>query len=150
MIAGDSEPAILILKIVGWIFLLLLFLLIGMAFDYARIATVLADQRKMVRAALSAWDFVFRHKGQTVGLYTLITLAGLILFSLYHAIGSLITASTGLGILILFLWQQFHALGRIGVRLLYFAAQTNLYRSTLEEPLLKAWFNRPPADSASP
>jgi len=149
-IAGDSEPAMVILKIAGWIFLLLLFLLINMAFDYARIITVLTDQRKMVRAVMSAWVFVFRHVGQTTGLYGLVTLAGLILFGLYHAVGSFIATSTGLGIITLFLWQQIHAIGRVGVRLLYFSSQTNLYRNTSEEPLLKAWFNRPSSTSGSP
>jgi len=131
-ISGDSEP----LKVIFWALrtLILLFLIffINMVFGYAKIRTVLEERRDMIKTGLRSWGFILQNLGKTLGLYYLVASAGVIFFVLYTGVGKFIGVSTGLGILLLFLWQQLYALGRIWVRLLFFSSQVTLYRSLTE------------------
>ncbi len=135
-IAKDSEP----LRVSFWlarhlIFLFLVFF-INMVFDYAKIITVLEERKSMINTGLRAWGFVLKHLWKTLGLYCLVATIGLAFFVLYTLAGKSIEASTGLTILLLFLWQQLYALGRTWVRLLFLASQVALYKGISEPALL--------------
>ena len=138
-ISGDSEPLRVTLRLLRFLVFLFLIFLVQMVFDYAKIETVLEDRRRMLTTGLAAWGFVFRHFGETLGLYYGLGFVGLVFFVVYTVLGRFVGASTSIGIFVLFLWQQLYAFGRVGVRLLFFASQTVLYRTIAGEPLLKSW-----------
>jgi len=138
-IAGDSEPIQVILQIVKIIILLFILFLIKMVFDYAKIRTVVFERHDMFKTGLHAWGFVYQHLGKTLGLYYLIAALGLLFFLLYTGIGKFNVVSTGFGILIILLWQQFYAFSRMGIKLLFYSAQVILYKEHTV-PYLQAWF----------
>lgn len=138
-IYADSEPLWAYLQILKLLIFFVLIFLVNMVFDYAKIRTILLDRRDMFKTGLRAWAFVFRHLGKTLALYYLVALLGIIFFIVYTATGKLIHASTSIGILLLFLWQQTYAFTRIGVRLTFYSSQAILFKK-LTEPYLKAWF----------
>jgi len=135
-IAKDSEPLRVIFWLARHLILLFLVFFINMVFDYAKIMTVLEERRYMIKTGLRAWGFVLKHLWKTLGLYCLVATIGLAFFVLYTLAGKSIEVSTGLGVLLLFLWQQLYALGRTWVRLLFLASQVTLYKGTSEPVLL--------------
>ncbi|MCK5146719.1 hypothetical protein KAR48_08175 [bacterium] len=132
---GDSEVALLILKVIGFIFLGFWILFIQMVFDYAKIRTVHEDRKGMFKTGLSAWVFVFKHLGKTLGLYYLISIVGLTLFLLFAMGSTFNPANTGITIFLLLLWQQLHSFLRIGVRMAFLASESSLY--TFQAPIIK-------------
>jgi len=128
-ISPDSEPLQVGAKVVGYIILLLLIFFINMVFDYAKIRTVFQERRSMIMTTLRSMGFVLKNFGKTLRLYYLIAAVGLGFFIIYTIAGKLIPISTGIGILLLFLWQQLYALGRIWVRLLFLSSETRLYKN---------------------
>ena len=138
-IAIDIEPLQVGFRILRTFFLLFLIFFINMVFAYAKIRTVLLERQDMFNTGLRSWSFVFQHMGKTLGLFYLVASLGFVLLLIYTGIGKLIGASTWFGIFVLFLWQQFYALSRIGIRLLFHSAQVNFYKEHTE-PYLRAWF----------
>lgn len=138
-IGGDSEPTRVLLWIVGKVILLVLIGYISMVFDYAKIRTVFQERKDMWKTVFRAFGFTFQNFSKTVGLYLFLTVTALIIFLLYTLPGQLIAASTSIGIILFFLWQQLYAFCRIGIRMLFASAQIQLYRE-YTEPYLNAWF----------
>ncbi len=128
-ISPDSEPIQVTAKVTGYIILLFLIFFINMVFDYAKIRTVFQERRSMIMTTLRSMGFVLKNLGKTLGLYYLIAAVGLAFFIIYTIAGKLIPISTGIGILLLFLWQQLYSLGRIWVRLLFLSSETRLYKN---------------------
>jgi len=107
---------------------LFLFLLIQMIFDYARIKIVLEESRNILRAALGAFGFVFRHLGSTLGLFYLLFLVQAMVTLLYILIQGLIPQSHFWGVLAAFLYQQVFIFSLIWVRCWFYSSQMELYR----------------------
>jgi len=144
-ISGDSESYQFTFRMLRILILLFLIFFINMTFDYAKIRTVFQKRRDMLRTGLRAWSFVFQNLGKTLGLYYIVVALGLLFFVLYTVLGKFISVSTSLGILLLFLWQQAYALGRIWVRLFFFSSQVTLYKNLSDQPILKAWYQDKPS-----
>lgn len=144
-ISGDSEPLQVTFRMLRILILLFLIFFINMTFDYAKIRTVFQERRDILRTGLRSWSFIFQNLGKTLGLYYCVVALGLIFFVLYTVAGKYITVSTSIGILLLFLWQQAYALGRIWVRLLFFSSQVTLYKNLSDQPILKAWYKDKPS-----
>ena len=138
-ISNDSEPLNVIFQILRRLILLFLIFFINMVFDYAKIRTIFFERRDMFKTGLRSWAFVIQHLCKTLGLYYLVAIVGLLFFALYTFVGKFITASTSITIFLLFLWQQIYAMSRVGVRMLFYSAQVNLFKE-YTEPYLKAWF----------
>jgi hypothetical protein len=81
----------------------------------------------MVRTGLWGWTFVFRHFGSAVGLSVLLVLTELLLFFFFTRIMGFIPAEAMVMILVLFLWQQLHALARSGLKVMTLASESALY-----------------------
>lgn len=93
--------------------LLLIFGLIGMIFDYARIRTVANGATGMLRETLRATAFIFCHPLSTIGLQVTALLLGLSLFAGLVWLRALIPQSSGARVLAAFMIGQL----AIGVRL---------------------------------
>jgi hypothetical protein len=108
--------------------LFFLILFIQMVFDYARIKIVLEDRKNVLKSALEAFGFVFKHLGSTLGLYYLILLVYFVVTIVYIFIKELIPQSAFLGVLIAFLLQQLFIFALIWVRCWLYSSQLELYR----------------------
>jgi len=131
------------LVIFGWCrsgLTVVLLLAVNMIFDYAKIRLVVEDSRKSWRAALGAVKLVFRNLGGTLATYGLVALVAVALALGYHAVSGTIPRNQALGMLLLLVLQQAFVVGRIGVKLLFFGSQLEIYRGAtaatelVEEP----------------
>ena len=108
-------------------------MILGLASDYAKISLVVEGRRSAVLAFLRGLKFVGRHPGRTIGLYLLLTLAGLVLIGVFALIAPGPNQARRLLLLLAFVLSQGFILCRIILKLWFLASQTELYRRTQEE-----------------
>lgn len=117
----------------GWSWaalVLLLFLFVNMVFDYAKIRLVVEDSRKSLRAALGSFGLVWRNLGLTTFTYALVAVVAVVVLLAYVGVCGWIPRHRGYWLLV----QQAYLRVRMGVRLLFFASQTEVY----------LWLTKPP------
>jgi hypothetical protein len=127
------------LVIFGWFrtgLTVLLLLVVNMIFDYAKIRLVVEDSRKSWRAALGSVKLVFRNLGGTAATYGLVALLAVALALAYAAVCGFIPRNLALGMALLLVMQQAFVLSRIGVKLLFFGSQLEIYRGVTAAPAL--------------
>jgi hypothetical protein len=135
----DNEITILWLTLVRWGLLLLALLLVNLFMDYAKIITVSEDLPKILPALKATARFVCRHFGQTLLLYSTIGLIGVMAVVIYWPSSGWLQFENGLSVALVFLLRQIFILFRLGIRLLFYAAQQHLY--------VKHYFIPPPDDN---
>ncbi len=99
-----------------------------MVFDYARIKTVLTDRKTVLKNTVSAFKFVMKNLGSTLGLYYCIGATALLFSIVYIGLASLIIQSNLLWITMGFLVQQLFIFGIIWIRCWLYAGEMELYR----------------------
>ena len=99
-----------------------------MVFDYSRIKIVLEDSSDVLTAAASAFGFVFRHLGSTLGLFYLLFLVQVVFTSIYILIQGFIPQFSFIGVASAFLFQQIFIFGMIWIRCWLYSSQMELYR----------------------
>lgn len=109
--------------------ILVLFLLVQMVFDYARIHVVLEDRRNVFASFLKSMFFVLRHPGSTFGLYYLLLLASVALAVVYSLVIGILPDSGFPGVLAGLLVQEIFIFGTIWLRCWLYAGQMELFRS---------------------
>lgn len=129
-----NESVFLWTRSAKWIIMFILFLIVNMIFDYAKILTVRHDHRSMYRVILEAGSFVYKHKSKTVSLYFLVFLVGMIFLLVYWSTSNVINPSSALTIFLLFVVQQFYIFSKIWVKMIFYAAQLNLTDLLSEAP----------------
>lgn len=102
-----------------------------MVFDYAKIRTVIQRRRSMVVAVLSALGFVLRRPIRTVSLFAMNLLILVLLFASYLLAENLLSNATYASMFTLLIVQQLLILGRIWMKLSFFASQIKLYEDAL-------------------
>ena len=112
-------------------YLLILVLILGMdlILDYARIKVVLEDRTSILLAVVTAAGFVKRNFLGATGLYLLLACFTLVWAGLYLGVDTLAGDDSRGGILVLFVVQQIHMLGRMALKLLGFGAQIQFVKS---------------------
>ncbi len=105
-----------------------LFMLIQMVFDYARIKTVLEERRNIFRAFAEGLAFSVKHPLATLGLYSILWAAGLVLSVVYVVLQESLAPSGPGGVLWAFAGQQVFILGLVGLRCWTYAAELHLAR----------------------
>lgn len=122
--------------------LALLFAFVNMVFDYAKIGAIVRDSRGMWRETFRALRFVFRNFFQAFGLYLLVAIIGLIVFLVLNWLRWSVNQSSFAAMLLAILLGQITIAGRVWTRLVFYAAEMNLYkklapvRATLVEPVV--------------
>lgn len=105
-----------------------LLLLIQMVFDYARIKIALEDSRDVLKSALEAFGFVFKHPISTLGVYYLIFLIHIAVTIIYILVKEFLPQSAWFGVLIAFLLQQLFIFAVIWLRCCLYSSQMQLYK----------------------
>ncbi len=102
----------------------------NVVFDYAKVCAVVEDRRSMIGAIRAAIGFITRNAGGVVGLYLL----NVLLFLLVLAIYALVAPGAGSGGWSI--WAglavgQLYILGRLWVKLVFWASETALFQGRL-------------------
>ncbi len=108
--------------------LLLLFSVVKMFFDYVKVTLVAEDSRKTVRATLRNFRFLGRRFFKAWALFLLVGLLFVISTIVYLAVAKAMP-KTGIGPLLLFLWQQAYILVRLWITILFFATEYGFLKS---------------------
>jgi hypothetical protein len=119
----------LILANLHFLAALLLLSIAHMIFDYARIAVVADEERKVLKALRHALNFLRKRFWRAWAIYLLIaagTLAGTVVF--YAVMGPLGRPGVPF-VLAGFVWMQVYVFFRIWIRTLFVSAQAEFYRS---------------------
>jgi hypothetical protein len=103
--------------------------LVNVAFDYARIATVLEGRRDMLRTAARGFAFVLRRPFRTLGLYFTLGLVGLLLLAGYSQIAPGARQATIPGIVLAFILGQLYLILKLVLRLTFTGSQMALFES---------------------
>jgi len=106
----------------------LLFLLLQMVFDYARIKIVLEDKRDVLKSSLQALSFALRHPFATVFLYALLFLIQAGVTVVYVLAKEALPQSNFLEVLGAFFLQQIFIFAVIWLRCWLYSSQMELYR----------------------
>ncbi|HET9466776.1 MAG TPA: hypothetical protein VFO48_00130 [Vicinamibacterales bacterium] len=107
-----------------------LLVFVSVIFDYAKVRAVVEDRRSMIGAIVAGARFVRRNAGAVAALYALtgaLFVALLILYALAASGGG----STGAGFWIGLVIAQLFLLGRLWIRLVFFASETALFQGRL-------------------
>ena len=107
-----------------------LLLVVNVIFDYAKVRAVVEDRRSMVGAIVAGARFVRRNAGAVAALYVL-TGALFIALLLLYALVAPGAGSTGAGVWIGVIITQLFLLGRLWIRLVFFASETALFQGRL-------------------
>jgi len=106
-----------------------LLMLVNMVFDYAKIATVVHNQRNAFAAMLNGAQFIFSHPAQTFGLYLALGIFLLLAIGVYSLNPPGANQSSGLSIVFAFLLGQIFLLMKLATRLTFFGGQMALYET---------------------
>ena len=106
----------------------LLLVIVHMASDYAKIATVLDDRRGMLRALAGGFRFVLARPGAVFGIYYGVGMIGLLLLGIYGLIAPGAGPSTIVGVVLAFFVGQLFLLARVALRLTLLGSQMEFYR----------------------
>jgi hypothetical protein len=124
-----AERPIFFLTAAAYLIVVFLLVLVNMAFDYAKIITVVTDQRNMVRAALAGFRFIRSHPGKTFGLYGMLGVIALFFLGVYSLIAPGVGQANGFTVLFSFLIGQAYLIIKLILRLTFFSGQMALYES---------------------
>jgi hypothetical protein len=114
--------------------LLLLFSIVRMLFDYARILLVVEDSKKTLRTSLRAAGFVFRNFFRAWSLYLMTGIFFLAAGLLSIKLGKIIPRDTAGWLALFFLLQQLFIVFRMWTRNMFFASGLNFFEFHKERP----------------
>jgi hypothetical protein len=112
----------------------------ALIFDYAKVRAVVEDRRSMLSAVNSALGFVQRNYAAAVGLFV----ANFILFAIVVGLYALVAPGagrSGVSFWVGFAVSQLYILGRLWVKLVFWATETSLFQSRLAHA---GWVSRAP------
>ena len=138
-------------RVTLYVVFLLPLALANMIFDYAKVRAVVEDRRSMIGAVVSAFRFIRRNPGATIGLYFLDTLLFLAVIGLYFLAAPGATVNNTLA----FTLGQLYIVFRVIVRLQFAASQIALFQGRLAHagyvarPIPK-WPDSPAAEAIGP
>ncbi len=114
----------------------LLFSVVNMLFDYAKVVCVVREERSAVRAMLTALGFVLRKPGSTLAVYWLCSGIGLAFLLAYYGIAEVSGQQSGLAVALIFILRQLYMLVRMWLRLWTWSSELHLYTfsSTIVAP----------------
>lgn len=124
-----TEWLSVILRNLHFLAALLLLSIVHMIFDYARIAVVADEETKVLRALRHALNFLKKRFFRSWVLYLVIIAGFLVGTVVFYAVLGLFSGPTVLFVVLGFVWMQVYVLFRNWVKMLFFSAQAEFYRS---------------------
>jgi hypothetical protein len=122
----------------------LLLMISSLSLDYAKIAMVVEGRSSALLAFIRGLRFFLAHPVQTLSLYALILLAGVLLVGAYAVIAPGPSQSGNAALILTFLVGQCYILARIFLKLWFLSGQTLLFQSAAREPAPAAMVSEVP------
>jgi hypothetical protein len=124
-----AERPIFFLTAGAYLIVAFLLVLVNMAFDYAKISTVLKNQRNVLVAARHGFRFIWSHPGKTFGLYLSLGVITLLFLGIYSLIAPGAGQASVFTVMLAFLVGQLYLIIKLITRLTFFGSQMALYES---------------------
>jgi hypothetical protein len=124
------ERTAFFIRLLLYVFFGVLLALVSVVFDYAKVRAVVEDRRSMIGAIAAGARFARRNAAAVVALYVMTGCLFVALLAIY-AIAAPGAGATGAGVWIGLLIGQLYLLGRLWIRLVFFASETALFQSRL-------------------
>ena len=123
----------------------------NLLFDYAKVRAVVEDRRSMLGATAAGARFIARHWPAAAGLYLVDVALFAAVLGLYAAVAPG-TGDAGWSMWLAFLIGQLYVLGRLWVKLVFWASETALFQGRLAHagyvaPPIPEWPESPMADA---
>lgn len=122
-----SEASLFYIVLVSVIIHLFLLVILQMVAYYTKIRIVSEDSRKVFRLIFGSIKFVLNHFTSTFSLFLLQLVAPIFLLIVILFLNSKIGMTSGITILIIFIFQQMFILSRVFTRIWMFGSQSDLY-----------------------
>ena len=123
-----GEMPVIVASNLKFLMTILLLSIVQMYFDYVKIHLVVRDGRKVLAAAAAALSFIGRKFFKAWGLYLLVGLLFIMATAVFIAVTNVLPG-TGVAALVLgFIWAQAYIFARISTKVLFFAAELDLYK----------------------
>ena len=94
-----------------------------------KIVVVVQDEHSMLKTAWRSTKLVFRHFFRTFGLQLLMVLVPVVLFVIYMWLDLSIGMTSGMTILVMFVFQQLFIVSRAWTKVFFFAGEVSLDHS---------------------
>ena len=127
--AAPTEITGFYLSLARYLLVLVLILGLDLVLDYARIKVVMEDRTSILLAVVGAAGFCMRNFLGVTGLYLLLAAFTLGWAGLYLGFDAMTAEESWAGIMVAFVVQQIHMLGRMALKLLGFASQIQFVKS---------------------
>lgn len=124
--------------------LVVVFMIINMIFDYARIGAVINQSRGMFRETLRSFRFSLSRFIGAFGLYVLIAILGIVVFVLVAALRNSFSQSSLIAALVAIFLGQIAIAARMWNRVTFYAAQIDYYRKFAPPPPIVEPVHSPP------
>lgn len=125
------ERTVFFLTAGAFVIVALLLAVVNMAFDYAKISTVLHDHRNMLAAAGHGLRFIFAHPAKTFGLYLILGMAALAFLGVYALIAPGANQTSAVGVIAAFAVGQIFLIVKLITRLTFLGGQMALYEAAV-------------------
>jgi hypothetical protein len=146
---GGNEETVFLATIAAVLVVYSPILLVVIAADYARVATVVYDLRSILKAIGQGFAFVFRNIGATIGLHLLLLALLLLAVVGYWILEGAVDMGSAGTIAVGFVLQQFLVLARTWSRLSFFAGEAALYERRKPRPVIFYGWDDSPAPEAA-
>ncbi len=128
----QSEASLFYIFIIGVLIFALLFILVLMIGDYAKILLFKDDSKKAFKAVWISTKFVFKHFFGTYSLYLLLLIAPVLFFVIYFFLDNSIGMVSGFTIFIMFLIQQILIWLRTWTKVWFLGSEIKYFELTFE------------------
>lgn len=122
-----EERTVVMLTVAAYIVVIVLFSVIAMVFDYAKIAVIQRERRSALGALAEAARFVAHQPLRSFGLYCLVGVLFVFALILYRIVAPGANQSHWFTVLGAFLLGQLFITARIWVRLVFLASETSFF-----------------------
>jgi len=123
-----GEMPVIVASNLKFLMTILLLSIVQMYFDYVKIHLVVRNGRKVLAAAAAALSFIGRKFFKAWGLYLLVGFLFIAATAVFIAVTNVLPGTGGAALALGFIWAQAYILARIWIKVLFFAAELDLYR----------------------
>jgi hypothetical protein len=127
-----NEASLFYIFLTGVLIFAVIFILILIIGDYAKIILFNNDSKKVIRAIGKSFQFVFKHLSGTYTLYILILTAPVLLIIFYFLLDNAVGMISGFTIFIMFLIQQAFIWLRILIKIWFLGSELSFYKNLNE------------------
>ena len=121
------ERTAFLIRAAFYLMFVVLLAAVNLVFDFAKVRAVVEDRRSMLVALAASWRFIRRRAVAAIGVYLLDAITFAIVLTAYSYVAPP-GGGTGITMWAAFLIGQAYIVGRLSVRLLFFASEIALFQ----------------------